>query len=275
MCVLRFLMRNNRMLLRRALILDRLRAVRGRLWPAPPELPESYTLADYGRFMREETFRYSARYARRLIVIHGREHLLEAARASGAMVAFLHYGSWILAGGAICHSLGLPYTVIASRRNLEIDAPEEKRFWEGVHQRVRHLYGHPMFFTDQSPRQPIKWLKENGHVLGVVLDVREQGQQIEEHPFQFLGQTIFMQSGPARLARIAAVPMVPATIQYQPRERCHHLYFDAPVFPEGNPQHTTQHLLRVLEKHVARAPQQQFYDIVSEFGRPALPATLA
>jgi lauroyl/myristoyl acyltransferase len=256
-------------------ILDRLTSVRQNLWPAPPELAESYTLADYGRFMREETFHFSARYARRLVVMHGHEHLLKAARNSGAIVAFLHYGSWILAGGAIAHRLGLPYTVIASRRNLEIipqEAQEEKRFWEGVHQRVSRLYGHPLFFTDQSPRQPIKWLKKNGHVLGVVLDVREPGQQIEEHPFQFLGHTIFMQSGPARLARIAGVPIVPATIQYRPRERRHHLYFDAPVFPNGNSQHTTQQVLQALEKYVARAPQQQFYDIIIEFGQQGVPA---
>ena len=249
-------------------MLDSLAAVRQRLWPAPPELPENYTLTDYVRFMREETFHYSVRYARRLVVIHGREHLLEAARNGGAMVAFLHYGSWILAGGAIAHRLGLPYTVVASRRNLEIMTPEEKRFWEGAHQRIGRLYGHPMFFTDQSPRQPIKWLKKKHHVLGVVLDVREHGQRYEEHPFQFLGHTIFMQSGPARLARIVGVPIVPAGIQYRPLQRCHHLYFDAPVFPDGNPQHTTQHLLRVLEKHVARAPQQQFHDIIAEFSRP-------
>ena len=250
-----------------ASILDSLAAVRQRLWPAPPELPENYTLTDYGRFMREETFHYSVRYARRLVVIHGREHLLEAARHGGAMVAFLHHGSWILAGGAIAHRLGLPYTVIASRRNLEIMTPEEKRFWEGAHQRISRFYGRPMFFTDQSPRQPIKWLKKKNHVLGVVLDVREHDQRYEEHPFQFLGHTIFMQSGPARLARIVGVPVVPAGIQYRPRQRCHHLHFDAAVFPDRNPRNTTQELLRVLEKHVARAPQQQFHDIIAEFGR--------
>ncbi len=256
------------MILPRASILDSLAAVRQRLWPAPPELLENYTLADYGRFMREETFHYSARYARRLVVMHGQEHLLKAARNSGAMVAFLHYGSFFLTGGAIAHRLGLPYTAIASRRNLEIMTPEEKHFWKGVHLRGNRLYGHPMFFTDQSPRLLINWLRKSGHVLGVALDVREHGQRYEEHQFQFLGHTIFMQSGPARLARIVGVPIVPASIQYRPRQRCHHLYFDAPVFPENNPQHTTQHLLRVLEKPLARAPQQQFHDIIAEFSRP-------
>ncbi len=251
------------------LLVERLVAVSQRLWPMPPKLPEDYTLADYSHFMREETFRFSARYARRLIVMHGQEHLLEAAHKTGAIVAFMHYGSWILAGAAIAHRLGLPYTAIASRRNLEFTTPEETRFWEGVHLRCSQLYGHPLFFTDQSPRQAINWLKTTGHTLGVVLDVREQGQKYEEDTFQFLGHTLFMQSGAARLACIANVPMVPATIQYCPRERRHHLYFDDPVFPNGNPQHMTQQLLCTLEKRMSGVPEQQFYDIVAVFRQRA------
>ncbi len=250
-------------------LVERLAVMRQCLWPMPPKLPEDYTLADYSHFMREETFHFSARYARRLIVVHGHEHLLEAARTTGAMVALLHYGSWILAGGAITHRLGLPYTVIASRRNLEIVSPEEKMFWEGVHQRSSRLYGHPLFFTDQSPRQPLGWLKTTGNILGIVLDVREHDQKYKEDPYQFLGHTLFMQSGAARLACIANVPMVPATIQYCPRERRHHLYFDDPVFPNGNPQHMTQQLLRALEKRMSGVPEQQFYDIVAVFRQRA------
>ncbi|MFN7087838.1 MAG: lysophospholipid acyltransferase family protein [Burkholderiales bacterium] len=246
-----------------------LRTARRRWWPAPPLLAAQYTLADYGRFMREETFLYSPRYARRLVVPHGEVHLLAAARAGGCMVCFVHYGSWILAGGAIAHRLGLPYTVIASRRNLENLAPEEKGFWEGVHRRSRALYGHRLFYTDQSPRQALRWLKTPGHVLGVVLDVREENRKYDEKAFRFLGHELFMQTGPARLACIAGVPMIPATIRYLPEERRHHLYFDAAVLPDGRPEDMTQRALLAIERHVAAAPQQQFYDIVAAFSRPA------
>lgn len=243
-------------------------AVYQRLFPSPPLLSEEYTLVDFARFMREETFCYSRRYTRRLVVLHGQEHLLKAAGNSGVMVNLLHYGSWILAGGSIVHKLGLPYTVIASRRNLEIMVPEEREFWKGVHQRGHHLYGHPLFYTDQSPRLPIRWLKTTGNVLGVVLDVREHNQKYEEYPFQFLDHTLFMQYGPARIACIANVPMIPTTIQYQPKEQRHHLYFDAPVFPNGNPQYMTQQVLQAMEKYFISAPEQQFYDIVTEFRQP-------
>ncbi len=255
-------------------LVDCFSALRQRLFPMPPMLPERYSLVDFGRFMRDETFLYSPRYAHRFVVVHGQENLVDLARNSGVMVNFLHYGSWTLAGGSITHGLGLPYTVIASRRNLEITTPEEKNFWSGVHQRLYQLYTNPLFFTDQSPRLPLNWLKSTGHVLGVVLDVREYNQKYKEHPFQFLGHTLYMQSGPARLACIAQVPMVPATIQYHPKERCHHLFFDSPVFPNGDPQQMTQQLLQSLEMHLIEVPEQQFYDIIAEFSRPAIPLSL-
>ncbi len=241
--------------------------LRRRLRPEPPGLAQNYDMGDYGRFMREETFLYSARYARSRVVLHGQEHLVESARDSGVMVAFLHYGSFFLTGGAIVHQLGLPYTAIASRRNLAVMSPEESRFWEGVHRRGQQLYGHPLFFTDQSPRLSLNWLKEPGNVLGVVLDVREHDQQYREDPYRFLGHTLFMQSGPARLAAIARVPIVPATIRYCPGERRHHLHFDAPVKSEGDPVAVTQRLLEVLGDRLGEAPAQQFYDIVAEFVR--------
>lgn len=253
---------------RQSALAGRLSRLRRHLWPTPPALGEGHSLADFGSFMREETQRFSPRYARHLIDIDGREHLLAAAAPGGVMVVFLHYGSWILAGGAIAHRLGLPYTVIASRRNLDFVPPEEKHFWEGVHHRGRHLYGHALFYTDESPRPAMRWLRQRRHVLGVALDVREHGQRFEEHPYAFLGGTIYMQSGPARMARVAGVPMVPAAIQYQPALRRHRLVFEPAVVAEDDPRVTTQRLLSTLEKYVAERPEQQFHDIATEFARP-------
>lgn len=232
---------------------------------APPRLPERYDMGDYGLFMREETFLYSPAYVRRRVLLEGSENLTDLADKSGVMVAFLHYGSWILAGGAISHELGLPYTVVASRRNLEILPEDEKNFWYGVHKRCSELYGHALFYSDQSPRLPLAWLEE-GNILGIVLDVREVGREFKEEEFVFLGRKITMQTGPARLACISGVPIVPATICYHPKERRHHLHFDAPIHPDGNPRNMTQALLDILGRRLADAPDQQFYDIIGEFG---------
>lgn len=235
---------------------------------APPELPLEYTQADFARFMREETFCYSKRYARKFVVIHGGEHLTAATQQGGAILACLHYGSFFLSGGAIAHQLKLPYTAVVTSRNFQVLSEQEAAFWRGVHHRAEKLYGRRLFSTGESSRTLLKWLKPTGRLLGVVLDVREYGQKLKEHPFVFLGHPIFMQSGPARLACLANVPMVPMTIQYNRAEQRHHLYFDAPIPPRDDPVGMTQQALAALEKHVAAAPQQQFQDIVTGFAAP-------
>ena len=244
-------------------VVARIRNIR----PAPPDLPLEYTQADFARFMREETFCYSKRYARKFVIVHGGEHLTEAAKEGGAILACLHFGSFFLSGGAVVHQLKLPYTAVVTSRNLQVLPAEEAAFWKGVHHRAEKLYGQRLFSTAESPRTFMKWLATPGHMLGIVLDVREYGLKLKEHPFVFLGHPIFMQSGPAKLACLANVPMVPMTVQYNRAEQRHHLYFDAPI-PPGEPVEMTQQALAVLEKYVAAAPEQLFNDIITGFAEP-------
>lgn len=235
----------------------------------PPALPENCTMAEFGRFMKQETFLHSEGYARRRVIIHGRENLLDASKEAGAVAAFMHYGSFFLTGVAVRAQLGLPYTAIASRRNLEIAPEPDKKFWYGVHERSGKLYSRPLFYTDESPRFPLSWLKQAGNVLGIVLDVREHGQKYREDAYDFLGRKIYLQSGPARLACIAGVPIVPVTIYYCQKEGRHHLFFDKPVLSDQDPVAMTQRLLDVLGARVMLAPEQQFYDIASALSQPA------
>lgn len=233
----------------------------------PPGLPRQFTQADFSRFMREETFRYSRRYARKRVVVHGGEHLTALAKQSGGILACLHFGSFFLSGGAVVRQLKLPYTAVVTSRNHQVMPAEEAAFWVGVHRRAEKLYGQRLFSTADSPRTFLKWLATPGHMLGIVLDVREHGYPIKEYPFVFLGHPIHMQAGPAKLACLARVPLIPMTISYDEVEKRHHLYFDAPI-PPGDPVAMTQQALSVLEKYVAESPAQLFNDIVVNFAQP-------
>lgn len=243
-----------------------------RLLAVPPDLPRGFTAADFNRFMREETFIYSPRYAKQRVVIHNGDMLRELARdhGRGIILPFLHYGSFFLIGGAVRHQLGITYSAIASRRNLRLElvTEEQKAFWEGVHARGEALYGNSMFYTDEPPNRLMRWLKTPGNTLGIVMDVREPGQAIEEHALTLLGKTVYMQTGPARVACLAQAPMVPTTIRYDAREKRHHLYFSAPVMPNDDPVGMTQAVLNALEPALIEAPEQQFYDICSTFSTP-------
>lgn len=247
--------------------LRRLAALWRRLSATPPGLPDNYVRADYAQFMRAETYGYSLCYARQRVVIHGGDHLLRIAQQSGGMLACLHYGSFFLSGGAVVRQLGLPYTAVVTSRNLLVLPEAEAAFWKAVHRRAEMLYGQPLFSTGAPPRTLLKWLETPGNMLGVVLDVREHGHKIKEHPFNFLGQPIFMQTGPAKLACLARVPLVPMTIRYDPAEKRHHLYFDAPIMP-ADPVGMTQEALTILARYVTEAPNQLYQDIVRDFAVP-------
>lgn len=235
----------------------------------PPVLPVNYNMADFAGFMRKETYLYTPRYARKFVVIHGQENLREVTAHSGALLAPLHYGSFFLAGGAIVHQLKMPYTAIVTSRNLAILPTEEQQFWRGVHQRSQYLYGQPLFHTGITPpKNMLNYLRTAGNLLGATLDVRETGLIVDEYPFDFLQNRIYLATGPARLAFLAKAPIIPMTIQYNPSEQCHHLYLDEPIYPSRDHVETTQRVLSSLESHIAEQPQQFFHDLINGFSLP-------
>jgi len=242
-----------------------------KLLASPPYLPDGYNATDFARFMREETYLYSPRYAKRSVVIHNGQSLGEITRRHGAILAPVHYGSFFLPSGAIVHQLKLPCTDIVTSRNLTVLPAEEESFWRGVHQRSSQLYQQPLFHSGiTSPRVLMQYLTAPNKLLLAMLDVREAGSTAKEFPFIFLQQQIYLQTGPARLACLARVPLVPTCIQYNLAERRHHLYFGSPVWPSKSPIDMTQQTITQLEGYVAAQPQQLFHDLIDVFSQPAL-----
>jgi len=238
----------------------------------PPVLPINYTAADYLKFMCRETYFYSPRYAKKYVTIHGQDQLLKIAAHSGALLTPLHYGSFFLSGGAIVQQLNLSYTAIVTGRNIACLPAEEQLFWKGVHQRSSDLYKQPLFYTGSTPpRNLLAYLDKPGNLLGAMLDVREQGQMPKEYAFDFLGRRMYWQTGPARLAYLAKVPILPMTIQYNLSERRHHLYFGEPVYPCKDHVKVTQHVLSSLEPYISNQPQQSFNDVFNTFLSPHNP----
>jgi len=233
----------------------------------PPHLSGEVTMDSYREFMQEETFSYSPRYAKERVVVHGEQALAEAMTDRGALIAFMHYGSFFLMGGAVRHQLGLPYTAIASRRNLKLLAPSDQAFWQGAHQRSGELYEKSLFFSDEQVMQSKRWLEKPQHTLGVALDVHEIGYPQPRHPFEFLGQKVFLPIAPARLARLAKVAMVPSLMHFDAKTASHHLHFFSPVQADS-PTEATQEALATIEGWVQKDPNQQFFDIAQAFSAP-------
>jgi hypothetical protein len=239
--------------------------------PEPPPLAPDFDLAAYREFMCAETHCYRQDYIRDRVQLQGKEHFQAALQKGSVVVVFVHHGSWLLMNGALHHLCGgAPITSIASRRNLEFCTPEEKDFWLGVHKRSAESCNAPViFYTDQNPIASVRWLKEPLHVLTVALDVREPAADKPESQFEFMGQNIYLQTGPAKLAQMTGASVVPAAIEYDPQSQMHTLT----VYPAIDAQQhsleaITQQALDCIGPHVQRAPQQQFYDLLGALQTP-------
>ena len=240
----------------------------------PPPLKADFDLAAYREFMCQETHLYKADYIRQRIQIRGAQNFEAALQKASVIVVFVHHGSWLLMNGALHHLCGgAPITSIASRRNLEFCSPEEKEFWLGVHKRSAESCNAPViFYTDQSPIGPVRWLKSPHHALTVALDVREPAANKPEQAFEFMEQTIYLQTGPARLAQMTGALVVPAAIEYNPLTQMHTLsLYEALSATDATPHEVTQQALNKIGPHIERAPQQQFYDLLGALQVPQTP----
>ena len=237
----------------------------------PPPLAMPFDLSAYRQFMCDETFLYRASYIQKRVDIEGAAHYAQALSKGSVIVVFVHHGSWLLMNGALHHLCGgAPITSIASRRNLEFCTPEEKDFWLGVHKRSAESCNAPViFYTDQSPIGPVRWLKQANHVLTVALDVREPAADKPEQSFQFMGQTIYLQTGPAKLAQLTGAQVVPAAIEYNGQTQRHLLTLYSAIDPATcTPETLTQSALDCIGPHVTRATEQQFYDLLGALQTP-------
>lgn len=236
----------------------------------PPYLSESYCTEDFADFMRRETFLFSARYAKKNVVIHGQDKLLEATSKSGALLTPFHYGSFFLSGGAIVHQLNLNYTAIVTGRNI---APEksEREFWEGVHYRSSCMYENPLFYTGNTPvKTMLNFVSKPGNLLCSLLDVRETGHFPNEYLFNYLGKQIYLQTGPARFAYLAKVPIIPMTIHYNIVEQKHHLFLGDPIHPSNDAVSITQQAISALEIQVNYESAQWFSNLLNNFSSPRI-----
>ena len=240
----------------------------------PPQLALPFDMAAYRQFMCEETHLYQESYIRKHVLVEGLQHYQAALSKGSVVVVFVHHGSWLLMNGALHHLCGgAPITSIASRRNLEFCAAEEKEFWLGVHKRSAESCNAPViFYTDQSPIGSVRWLKEPHHVLTVALDVREPAADKPEQSFKFMEQSIYLQTGPAKLAQLTGAQVVPAAIEYNAQTQRHLLTLYPAIDPATcSPEQLTQTALDCIGPHVMRAPTQQFYDLLGALQMPQAP----
>ncbi len=226
----------------------------------PPPLPAEYDAAAFAHFMRREIFRMGPAYARRRVALRPHPAPLPS---TGAVVAFLHSGSFFLSGLALMAHTGRQYTAVVTGRNLspEVLGEADYRYWKSVHEQVSRLYSRPVFYSDAPPHGAVRWLRAGG-LLGVALDVREAGFAAPEDIHPFRGARYAFPRGAARLAVAARVPLVPVSIEYCASLARHCLHV-GPALRDDDPVRLTGAALHALD--ALPVDERQWFHSIESF----------
>ena len=246
------------------------RAVNAFIANTPPPLKQKHSRSEYLKFMKQELFQYSPAYARGRVLVRGWDNLSTALNNSSVILGLLHHGSWILIGGVLRYVFGVPYNVVASRLNFSVMPPEEVQYWEAAHRFISEYYGHQLFYSDQPPLPLFRWLKQKSTILGVAFDVRENQREHRESEISFSGQSIWVQTNQAKLARLTKSVIIPAGIHYLPERKMHELEFYDAIDPNeyASDIDVTQMLFTSLEGHYMSYESQGFNDLRTLFSLP-------
>jgi len=216
----------------------------------------------FKKYLREELLNLSKPDTSKQVIID--EKNPKGWKENGGVLLFIHFGNFFLSGVALKSILNINYTAIASTENFQHMSRTEANFWRKVHRTANKSYSREMFLTNKSESKEIVSYLQNGNFVGAAIDVAEQGRKHKFHPFKFLHNEIMLQTGPARLARIANVPLYGMIIVYDSKAQKHRLRITGPYSNE-NIENSTQLILRDMEPIVKNNIDQLFHDVFHLF----------
>lgn len=251
------------------MIIDRFESSLRKFFAIPPSLKINYSRDDYFKFFQKETEIYSKKYAKERVNVHGKDKIMALAENGGVVLAPIHHGSFFLSGGVFVHQLGLNCTAIVTHNNLLVLPPKQAEVWRAMHKAMEKLHNQKLFYAGINPKSEIVgYLSSPKNLLWAMLDVREVGRPRPEFPFIYQEKTIYLQTGSARLACSAGVPLVPVAIKYNRNRRYHDLFIGSAIMPNSNPVEMTQAALKQLEQLTDQNTNQLFHDM-DYFSAPA------
>lgn len=186
--------------------------------------------------------------------IQGAAHLHSVlASGRGIVVVTAHLGNWDLAGrllsahGKTVHVLTAPEQHAAIQRLL----------------RQRDHASQLRFVTNADPGVFVQLLMalRQGDIVAVQID-RATGHR-SDVLVPFFGAPARFPLGPFVLARAAQVPVLPCFCLMEPDDRYTVCVEEAITVVPGQEEQALRHLLGILERYVAQAPEQwcNFYDV--------------
>lgn len=190
---------------------------------------------------------------RRIVSLHGFEHILEykAKSGRGGIIMTCHSDNWELMGGAFAQN-GIKLVGVAKKQK---SSGADKFINE-----MRELLGMEIRYREQV--RELYRLLDEGHFIGLIMDQdigREDGVVVK-----FFNQATNFASGAASMSRFRKVPIFPA-FMHRNADGTHTLEISEPLMTErtgdkrADIKKMTQRLARLIEEHVRKYPAEWFW----------------
>ena len=186
-----------------------------------------------------------------MFTMDGREYLEDAkADGKGAIMIALHSGNWELLGGILA-SEGYPLISVAMQQQGDAD-----RF---INEYRTMMHQHVTYKT--GVREMVKELHK-GSFIGLIMD-QDPGDQGQLVPF--FGYETLTPVGPAAMARMQDVPIIPVTIRFDEYTEKHKSTVHPPIYAEKTDDRkrdiavTLTILNEWLEDYIRRYPEDWFW----------------
>ena len=171
------------------------------------------------------------------------------ATGRGAVIAMAHVGNWELAGLA-ARRRGVPIFFLARRQNNPL--------MEAHLARLRQHFGVTAIDRDSHMLRDIVRRLKGGEVLAILTDLRARRGGL---PIRFLGKVVWLPEGAAAFARMARVPVFPATARRTEGHR-HEWTIHEPIEPGSNVSSDglmMQRIMDTFDGFIRKYPDQFFW----------------
>ena len=186
-----------------------------------------------------------------MFTMEGREYLEDAKEdGKGAIIIALHSGNWELLGGILA-SEGYPLISVAMQQQGDAD--------KFINEYRALMKQHVTYKT--GVREMVKELQQ-GSFIGLIMD-QDPGDKGQLVPF--FGYETLTPVGPAAMARMQDVPIIPITIRFNEYTEKHEITVHPPVYAEKTEERkrdialTLTMLNEWLEDYIRRYPEDWFW----------------
>lgn len=213
------------------------------------------------KFMFYESYFLNRKYLSEKIVIYN-SGAVDKCKKSGAILGFIHYGSFFLSGSALVEQLGCKFTLIASLAN---QFGRDKIMWRNFHNRYNKTYTSNIILNTDYLNNYVNLLKSE-YIIGIALDVHTSRKKRNIKKIPFLDYHVYFDDYISSISQKYNKPVIACNIYYDSKNQLHKLYLSDPIEPSPN---QIESIMKFIGSHVF-CDSQYFHSLRTIFSNPSL-----